>query len=89
MPSTVVLRLALSREGCSRVRRCLCSPSCNWANGNSLNDAFRTYTWDADGNSVTIGSVTLTYDVLDRMVEQTTGSTNSEIVYGPGGDKLP
>jgi len=58
------------------------------ANGNSLNDTFRSYTWDADGNSVTIGSATLTFDALDRMVEQTTGSTNSEIVYGPGGGKL-
>src|SRR6266478_6419012 len=58
------------------------------ANGNSLNDTFRSYTWDADGNSHTIGSATLTYDALDRMVEQTTGSINSEIVYGPGGGKL-
>ena len=58
------------------------------ANGNSLNDTFRTYTWDADGNSVTIGSATLTCDALDRMVEQATGSANSEIVYGPGGGKL-
>ena len=58
------------------------------ANGNSLNDTFRAYTWDADGNSHTIGSATLTYDALDRMAEQTTGSANSEIVYGPGGGKL-
>jgi RHS repeat-associated protein len=58
------------------------------ANGNSLNDTFRTYTWDADGKPVTIASATLTYDAFDRMVEQTVGSTNSEIVYGPGGDKL-
>jgi RHS repeat-associated protein len=58
------------------------------ANGNSTFDTFRHYTWDADGNSVTIGSVTLTYDALDHMVEQTTGSTNSEILYSPGGGKL-
>jgi hypothetical protein len=58
------------------------------ANGNSLNDSFRTYTWDADGNPVNIGSVTLTYDTFDRMAEQTTGNTHSEIVYGPGGGKL-
>jgi RHS repeat-associated protein len=58
------------------------------ANGNSLNDTFRTFAWDANGNPVTIGSVALTYDAFDRMVEQTVGSTNSEIVYGPSGGKL-
>src|SRR5260370_13939799 len=58
------------------------------ANGNLLNDTFRTYTWDADGNPVTIGSVTLTYDALDRMAEQTTASTHSEIVYDPSVGKL-
>ncbi len=58
------------------------------ANGNSLNDTFRTFTWDADGNPVTIGPISLTYDALDRMVEQSVSSTNSEIVYGPSGVKL-
>jgi len=58
------------------------------ANGNSLNDTFRTFTWDADGNPVTIGPVSLTFDALDRMVEQSVSSTNSEIVYSPAGVKL-
>jgi RHS repeat-associated protein len=58
------------------------------ANGNSLNDTFRTFTWDADGNPVTIGPVSLTYDAFDRMVEQSVSSTNSEIVYSPTGVKL-
>jgi RHS repeat-associated protein len=58
------------------------------ANGNSLNDTFRTSSWDADGNPVTIGSVSLTYDASDRMVEQSVSGTNSEIVYSPAGVKL-
>ena len=58
------------------------------ANGNSLNDTFRTFTWDSDANPITIGSVSLTYDAFDRMVEQTVGSTHSQIVYGPLGGKL-
>ena len=58
------------------------------ANGNSLNDTIRTFTWDSDSNPITVGSATLTYDALDRMVEQTTGSTHSEIVYSPAGAKL-
>jgi RHS repeat-associated protein len=58
------------------------------ANGNSLNDTFRAFAWDSDNNPVTIGSASATYDALDRMVEQTVGSTNSEIFYGPSGGKL-
>src|SRR5260370_17245472 len=59
------------------------------ANGNSLNDTFRAFTWDADGNPGTIASVTLTYDAFDRMAEQTTGSTNSHIVYSPSAHDPP
>lgn len=58
------------------------------ANGNSLNDTFRSYTWDAENRPVTIGSVTLTYDAFGHMVEQSTGSANSEIVYSPLGGKF-
>jgi RHS repeat-associated protein len=58
------------------------------ANGNSLNDTFRTFTWDAENRPVTIGSVTLTYDALGRMVEQTVSGANSEVVYSPLGGKL-
>jgi RHS repeat-associated protein len=58
------------------------------ANGNSLNDTFRTFTWDANNNTASIGPVTLTYDAFDRMVEQSISGTNSEIVYSPVGVKL-
>ena len=59
------------------------------ANGNSLNDTFRSFTWDAENRPVTIASVSLTYDALGRMVEQSvSSSTNTEIVYAPLGGKL-
>jgi len=59
-------------------------------NGNLKNDVTHTYTWDADGNMLsTDGStVTMMYDALDRMIEQTRGSSHAEIVYGPYGLKL-
>jgi RHS repeat-associated protein len=52
-----------------------------------------TYTWDADANSISIsnsvaGGVGLTFDALDRMVEQNRGGSYTQIVYGPGGGKL-
>lgn len=58
------------------------------ANGNSLNDTFHTYTWDAENRAVSIGTVNLTYDALGRMVEQSVGGTNSEVVYSPLSAKL-
>jgi RHS repeat-associated protein len=59
------------------------------ANGNSLYDTFRTYTWDAEKRPVTIGpSLTLTYDALQRVVEQSLGGINSEVVYSTTGAKL-
>jgi hypothetical protein len=58
------------------------------ANGNSTNDAFHTYVWDAAGRAVTIDAVGLTYNALGRMVEQNRGGAYSQIVYGPTGAKL-
>jgi RHS repeat-associated protein len=58
------------------------------ANGNVTNDSNHTYSWDSDGNSVTIDSVGLTFDAIDRMVEKNSSSTYTEIVYGPSGSKL-
>lgn len=46
------------------------------------------YAWDANGNSTTVDNVGLTFDVLDRMVEQNRSGTHTEIVYSPGGAKL-
>jgi len=57
-------------------------------NGNVLNDRVHTYTWDADGNSVTVDSVGATFDALDRMVEQNHSGAYTEIVYTPTSAKL-
>jgi len=57
-------------------------------NGNVLNDGVNTYTWDADGNSITVDAVGATFDALDRMVEQNRSSVYTEIVYAPTGAKL-
>jgi YD repeat-containing protein len=55
-------------------------------------DVTRSYTWDADGNMLSVGggvNVTMIYDALDRMIEQTASGTNhTQIVYGPSGQKL-
>jgi RHS repeat-associated protein len=58
------------------------------ANGNSINDTFRTYAWDAENRPTSIGSVSLIYDALGRAVEQTVGSNKTDIVYSPTGVKL-
>lgn len=64
------------------------------ANGNLTSDmasgSGHTYTWDADGNMISVdgSTVTMIYDAFDRMIEQTRGTTHTEIVYGPGSMKL-
>jgi len=58
------------------------------SDGNVLYDGLHTYAWDADGNSVTVDSVGLTYDALDRMVEQNRSGSYTQIVYSPTGAKL-
>jgi RHS repeat-associated protein len=65
------------------------------ANGNTTNDGMSpgaiTYTWDADGNPVTItggSAITVIYDAMDRAVENQNGSSYTQIVYGPDGNKL-
>lgn len=58
------------------------------SNGNVTNDGNHVYTWDADANSITIDSVGLTYDALDRAVEKSNAGVYTEIVYAPTGGKL-
>jgi len=57
-------------------------------NGNVLMDGVHNYTWDADGNSITVDTVGATFDALDRMVEQNRSSVYTQIVYSPTGGKL-
>ena len=58
------------------------------ANGNVTYDGNHNYSWDADGNSISIDAVGLTFDALDRMVEQSRSSTYTQVVYAPAGGKL-
>ncbi len=58
------------------------------ANGNVTNDSNHTYSWDANGNSTTIDNVGLTFDALDRTVEQNRSGAYTEIVYSPDGARL-
>src|SRR5262249_14115455 len=57
-------------------------------NGNVTADGLHTYSWDANGNPVIQDTVNLTFDALDRMVEQARGTNYTQIVYSPTGDKL-
>jgi RHS repeat-associated protein len=58
------------------------------SNGNVTSDGQHTYSWDADGNSIVQDTVNLTFDALDRMVEQARGTSYTQIVYAPTGEKL-
>jgi RHS repeat-associated protein len=58
------------------------------ANGNLTKDPQHQYGWDSEGRPVTIDSVTLTYDALDRMVEQNNAGNYTQIVYDPLGEKF-
>jgi len=59
-------------------------------NGNMTSDTVHAYTWDAEGKMLNVDStsVKLTYDALGRIVEQNRVSVYTQIVYGPGGDKM-
>ena len=55
------------------------------SNGNTTADSLHSYTWDAEGHPTSIDGVTLTYDAKGRMVEQQSGSSYTQILYGPTG----
>jgi RHS repeat-associated protein len=52
------------------------------ANGNVLSDGSHTYTWDVEGLHATVDGIGVTYDALGRMVEN---ALPSEYVYLPDG----
>lgn len=58
------------------------------ANGDLTGDGVNTYAFDADANAVTVDGVGVTYDALDRAVEQNRSGSQVQLVYGPGGGKL-
>jgi len=57
-------------------------------NGDVLTDSLHSYAWNVDTRPTTIDTVTVTYDALGRMVEQSKSGTNTEIVYDALGNKL-
>ena len=62
-------------------------------NGNVTSDTFHSYTWDADGHAITVDAglsdaVTISYDALGRMVEQSRTGGYTQIAYSPVGSKL-
>lgn len=57
-------------------------------NGNLLSDATHSYSWDAENKLTAVDTVNLTFDALGRMVEQARGSSYTQIIYAPTGDKL-
>lgn len=55
-------------------------------NGNLTNDVAHTYAWDPNfQNPSTIDGIGLTYDALNRMVEQNASGTYTQILYSPLG----
>jgi RHS repeat-associated protein len=59
-------------------------------NGNLTYDTVHNFGWDAEGNMISVDStaVTIIYDALNRAVEQQRGTSYTEVVYTPGGQKL-
>ena len=58
------------------------------SNGDVLNDALHSYAWDAETRPTTIDTVAVTYDALERMVEQNKGGVYTQILYSPTGFKM-
>ena len=63
-------------------------PEFHDSNGDVLSDSLHSYAWNVETRPTTIDTVTVTYDALGRMVEQGKSGSNTEIVYGPTGNKL-
>lgn len=57
-------------------------------NGNVLNDNSHIYAMDADNKAVTIDGIGVTYDAMDRMVEQNRSGVHTQIVYAATGEKF-
>jgi len=58
------------------------------SNGNQTQNTWATFAWNAAGQPVTVNGISATYDALGRMVETVNGSTYTEYIYRPSGDKL-
>jgi RHS repeat-associated protein len=58
------------------------------SNGNVTNDFLHVYSWDANARPLTVDGVSITYDALGRMVEQSHAGSYYQMVYAPAGAKL-
>ncbi len=58
------------------------------ANGNQTQNSWATFAWNATAQPVNVNGVAATYDALGRMVETGSGSTYTQFVFRPSGDKL-
>ena len=56
--------------------------------GNVTNDFLHSYTWDSAGRPIVIDGVSVTTDVLGRIVELNKSGTYSQFVYAPTGFKI-
>jgi RHS repeat-associated protein len=60
-------------------------------NGNltSINsDYLHSYSWDSDGNQVYVDGIQVTFDAMDRAVEQLSSGSYKQILYTTSGSKL-
>ena len=61
------------------------------AAGNMTNDSYHTYAYDADGNILKVDSgntAQYVYDALNRRVRTVLGSTATEFVFNPAGQRV-
>jgi RHS repeat-associated protein len=56
--------------------------------GDVLNDGLHSYAWNSDTRPVTIDTITVTFDAVGRMVEQSAAGVNTQFVYDGLGNKL-
>jgi RHS repeat-associated protein len=56
--------------------------------GNTLNDGFHTYSWDAEAQPVVVDGNEISYDALGRMVELHFSWGYNEWVHAPTGKKI-
>jgi RHS repeat-associated protein len=57
-------------------------------NGNMLTNSWASFSWNATGQPSVVNGIDATYDALGRLAELQAGSTYTEFIYRPSGDKL-
>jgi RHS repeat-associated protein len=58
------------------------------SDGNVTNDFLHSYAWNGYGRPTTIDGVGVTYDALDRVVEQNRSGSYTQFLYSPTGFKM-